>query len=588
MSWSFQQTNSSVANYFPRSHVIAAILAIAISNSALNAAAPLLDETRLAWPRTGVTATGERVTFSQPQVDEWSGGIINAKFATQVQLTQASPVVQGTVNVRARTSINRGNRTVTLRSITVPALRFPTDENQIKALRDAVTTALQNTPITVGFDDLAASMPAPSFPTPTSTTISDTPPRIGFRESLVTDAIAELDPSIEIIQSDGALKFAPIIADHLDGATNSSSLLFRDHDGTYYALISGRWLTADALDSSSWTFLAPSHLPTAFASIPESSQWAEALASVPNTPASRLSLLAATIPTQRILPRSAQIAVEWRGDPNFLVTDAPDLSCATNANALVLHIGGAYYCCLDAAWFTASTPQGPWSLCTKTPPHLATLSPESPIFPLRFVEVLETSPTKVTSLAAFESSGGVTHDGVEVYGTGFAIPQALIRAGSLPAPTYGFGMWWNPWTLSWTGNNVAGKNCAGMLIDANSTPESLTPNPAEENHFVGLDGRVYANRGDSWFRSTPSGTWTELTEKRSTLRVLRSDLAARQAAIATRHKFFEWIAKQADLKLKSTDGCDRISSMDSVRPSTAGYRCAPETDTGAPTANTAR
>ena len=106
--------------------MIAAILAIAISNSALNAAAPLLDETRLAWPRTGVTATGERVTFSQPQVDEWSGGIINAKFATQVQLTQASPVVQGTVNVRARTSINRGNRTVTLRSITVPALRFPT------------------------------------------------------------------------------------------------------------------------------------------------------------------------------------------------------------------------------------------------------------------------------------------------------------------------------------------------------------------------------------------------------------------------------------------------------------------------------
>ena len=89
-----------------------------------------------------------------------------AKVAAQVQLANASSPVDGTVSLRARTTINHGDRTVTLREITVPALRFPADENQIKALQNAATGLLKIAPITVAFDDLVASMQTQAFPLP--------------------------------------------------------------------------------------------------------------------------------------------------------------------------------------------------------------------------------------------------------------------------------------------------------------------------------------------------------------------------------------------------------------------------------------
>lgn len=261
MSWLSLPTEHSVPQLFPRMIGIACVALFLLSVFALSTFALGIDDARLAWPRTATTATGDKVTFSQPQVDEWRDDMLYAKVATRVQLANAPSSVEGTVSLRARTTINHADRTVTLRDITVPALRFPADENQIKALRDAATGSLKIAPITVAFDDLVASMQTQAFPTPTSTIISNDPPRIIFQDSLVAKVVAFSDSSLEIIQSDGALKFDPIVANELEGAANTSSLLFRDHEGSCYLLASGRWLTADSIDSAAWTFLEPAQLP---------------------------------------------------------------------------------------------------------------------------------------------------------------------------------------------------------------------------------------------------------------------------------------------------------------------------------------
>ena len=568
MNWLSLPINFFLARLFRRACRIAAPCLFLVSLFAQSTFAFAIDDLRLAWPRTATSATGDRVTFSQPQVDEWRDGMLYAKVAAQVQLANASSPVEGTVSLRARTTINHGDRTVTLREITVPALRFPADENQIKALQNAATGSLKNAAITVAFDDLVASMQTQAFSTPSSTIISNDPPRIIFQDSLVAKVVAFSDSSLEIIQSDGALKFDPIVANQLEGAANTSSLLFRDREGTYYLLVSGRWLTADSVDSAAWTFLEPAQLPPAFASIPESSRWAEALASVPNTPANRIALLAASLPSERTLPRSTTISVQWQGEPQFIATDTTDLFCATNANALVLKLGKDFYCNTLDAWFIAANPNGPWLICVKIPRAIASLQIKSPLFEYRFVQVAESTPKTVTFRSISGARSEFVHDGVVVFGTGFAIPVEMAGIQAFSSPSYGRGMWWNPWMLGFSGDS-----CISIPLAENNAAETLVPNPAQENHFVGLDGRVYAHRGDLWFRNTSEGQWVELTEQRSTLRVLKSDFEARQAAIKNRRGFFEWMAKQDALRLKSVDGCGRVLSMDGARPSTNGYRC---------------
>lgn len=578
MSWLSLPTEHSVPQLFPRMIGIACVALFLLSVFALSTFALGIDDARLAWPRTATSATGDRVTFSQPQVDEWRDGMLFAKVAAQVQLVNASSSVEGTVSLRARTTINHADRTVTLRDITVPALRFPADENQIKALRDAATGSLKIAPITVAFDDLVASMQTQAFPTPTSTIISNDPPRIIFQDSLVAKVVAFSDSSLEIIQSDGALKFDPIVANELEGAANTSSLLFRDHEGSCYLLASGRWLTADSIDSAAWTFLEPAQLPPAFASIPESSRWAEALASVPNTPANQIALLAASLPSERTLPRSTTISVQWQGEPQFIATDSTDLFCATNANALVLKLGNVFYCNSLDAWFLAANPIGPWSVCIKIPRAIASLQIKSPLFEYRFVQVAESTPTTVTFRSTSGARSEFVHDGVVVFGTGFTIPAEMAGIKAFSSPSYGRGMWWNPWMLGFSG-----ESCISIPIAEKVATEALVPNPAQENHFVGLDGRVYAHRGDLWFRNMSDGQWVELTEQRSTLRVLILDFAARQAAVKNRRGFFQWMAKQDALRLKSVDGCGRVLSMDGARPSSSGFRCAISAEKTEPT-----
>lgn len=569
MNWLSLPINFFLAQRFRRVFGIAAACLFLVSLFAQSTIAFAIDDVRVAWPRTATSAIGDKVTFSQPQVDEWRDGMLYVKVATKVQLANAVSSFEGTVSLRARTTINHGDRTVTLRDITVPALRFPANDDQIKSLQNAVTGSLKNAAITVAFDDLVASMQTQAFPTPASTIISNDPPRVVFRDSLIANVGGLSDSSVETIQSDGALKFDSIVAGQLEGAANTSTLFFRDQEGTYYLLVSGRWLTADSVDSAAWTFLEPAQLPTAFASIPESSRWAEALASVPNTPANRIALLAASLPSERTLPRSTTINVQWQGEPQFIATDTANVFCATNANELVLKLGKDFYCNTLDAWFIAANPNGPWLVCVKIPRAIASLQIQSPLFEYRFIQVADSTPTTVTFRSTSGAHREFVHDGVVVFGTGFAIPAEMAGIKPFSMQTHGRGMWWNPWMLGFSGDS-----CISIPIAEKIAAEALVPNSTEENHFVGLDGRVYAHRKDLWFRNSPDGQWIELTEQRSTLRVLKSDFEARQAAIKNRRGFFEWMAKQDALRLKSIDGCGRVLSMDGARPSTNGYRCA--------------
>jgi len=539
------------------------------------------------WPRTVTTPKGDRVAFSQPQVDDWNDGTIHAKIATEIQLAKQDKPCHGTINIYAHTTIDRDDRVVTLQEILIPALRFPVEANAIDPLRSAATWALQSARLEIGFDDLVVSMREQAFPAGDAIKLCDVPPKIIFRDSLAASPPDISDQFSEVVATDGPPKFATIVPNQLEGIENSQSLLFRDAEGIFFLLVSGRWLSADSLDSASWTswtswtFVQPALLPAAFAAIAESSRWAEALASVPNTPASRIAVLANSLASERTLPRNATMAVRWQGDPNFIEVDDSGLSCATNTDSVVLKIAASYYCLSGGAWFGATAPLGPWNLCATLPESIASIAIESPLFFVRFVTISGTTAQTITYRSTSGSRCAFMANGLVVYGTGYPVAVEFAKIESLPTPTYGSAMWWNPWTLDWCkgfgGVNSASQPAQPPSLKPDSPslkPDSpsLKPDLSRENNFIGLDGRVYAHRDGKWWRNQSSGEWIEWTEKRSTLRVLATDLAARQAAIATATTFENWKRKQAAIQSGSHNAFNRCAVMDSLRPSTAHYQ----------------
>ena len=169
-------------------------------------------------------------------------------------------------------------------------------------------------------------------------------------------------------------------------------------------------------------------------------------------------------------------------------------------------------------------------------------------------------------------------------------PGKAPSVGRYPAPATlnDPTLWWNPWTLSfWPGSCAVTEVPAfGDLPEVpNSQSSILRHDSAAENRFVGLDGRVYAHRvspttAAAWVRASPDGSWSEFTLERSTLRNLKSDLGAREDADVCAEHRAAWSRREVEARAaaaqpRTGSPCDRLRSMDGVRPQTGAFRCVP-------------
>ncbi|MSR28874.1 MAG: hypothetical protein EXS03_04760 [Phycisphaerales bacterium] len=416
----------------------------------------------LVWPRSALSSRGVTVTLSQPQSTQWLDGVLDAKVAVAIRLPPPAREIVGTVSIRAASTMDPAAGTVTLRSITVPALRLEAEESAIPALREALDEVLATGPITARFDDLVATLPAHGFPS-------------APREPAPPGAV----PLITI-PGGSAATFSPMVVGELEGIADSAILLFRTVGGHHYLFLGGRWLATATLAAPAWSFVDPGELPPSFALIPEESVWSEALVGVIGTVANRRALLAASL-----LPQGA--------------ADARSLS-----------------------------------------------------------------------------------------------RDRFPAPGSTTDPL----LWWNPWTLSWWSARCANEGASATPVEAPRTTEPasrLVQDPLAENRMVGLDGRVYAYRpiqgqDADWYRSTMDGPWTPLTSERSTLRNLKADQLARDAALACAASRAAWAARQRELRATpGANSCDRLMTMAGVRPTSNSFRCVnrslmlpPETPPAAP------
>jgi hypothetical protein len=246
------------------------------------------------------------------------------------------------------------------------------------------------------------------------------------------------DPA-ELIVFGGQPVYKKIEGTELLYATNTDDWVFSDSaDGQIYYLVTGRWFRAPKLEGP-WSY-AGDDLPGDFQRIPSGSKAAEVLASVPGTPESEDAILLAQVPTTAVVKRAeaeSQVKVTYYGVPQFAPIEGTSLKYATNASADVIQLDDKYYLCTNGVWFVATSPTGPWKICTEVPKAIYTIPPSSPVYHVTYVKVEGSNDKEVTCSYSAGYYGayvaGVAKGATLVWGTGYYYPPYVYAA---PVPIY--------------------------------------------------------------------------------------------------------------------------------------------------------
>ena len=234
-----------------------------------------------------------------------------------------------------------------------------------------------------------------------------------------------------LVSINGTMKLAPA-GPGLQIVTNTQqTMLVREQAPTYWVLASGRWFNSNAT-SGPWTFVPASQLPPEFAQLKsDGGKLSSVMASVPGTTAAKEAVVNSALVHTVVLNRStAQCDVKFAGTPTFAPIQGTGMQYATNASQPVIELGGAVYCCDNAAWFKAANANGPWSLCDQVPEAIYGIPASCPVYPCTFVEVYGSSADSVTFGYTGGYLGTYVQDGAAVFGTGYSYASATASDGS--------------------------------------------------------------------------------------------------------------------------------------------------------------
>jgi hypothetical protein len=251
----------------------------------------------------------------------------------------------------------------------------------------------------------------------------------------------------ELIVIFGQANWSPIKDTELLYISNSQGNIFKDiNTQKTFVLLSGRWFEAPTLDGP-WAFVAPEKLPRDFANIPEDSPVGNVLASVPGTPAAKDALLDAEIPQTAVIKRNpVTLEVAYDGAPQFKPIEGTRMEFAVNTNYSVIKLGARYYCCHEAVWYVAGTPQGPWQVADQVPDEIYTIPPSDRNYNTTYVHVYDSTPDVVYTGYYPGYVNSYVYGGCVVYGTGWYYPPYVSPYVYYPYyPTWGLSVGWNPW-----------------------------------------------------------------------------------------------------------------------------------------------
>jgi hypothetical protein len=381
----------------------------------------------------------------------------------------------------------------------------------------------------------------------------DSPVVAELQKGVVPTLYVRTTPA-SLIQTDGQPQFQPVASTQLLEVTNSSDQIFLNSaDQRYYVLLSGRWYRSASLQKGPWSFVSAKQLPTGFSQIPENHPKGAVLASVAGTAQAQEATIANQIPqTATVDRKQAKLTVMYDGAPQFKpVCQTAGLTYAVNSATPVIRTGPTTYFAVDSGiWFTATSPNGPWTVATFVPQEVYSIPACSPIYNVTHVYVYGATPEVVYTgytpgyLGSFAST-----DGVVVFGTGYVYPPwvgtvwvgAPVTFGFDVGWTLGFGWgfggfafgvwggplfhpWWGPYGWGWGHRDIWVHNIHYDNIYHEAWHRDVVRDHWDRHGFAnrgrfpgdrrggnsvfaGRDGHAYRNSGNGGWQRFGNGGW---------------------------------------------------------------------------------
>jgi len=257
----------------------------------------------------------------------------------------------------------------------------------------------------------------------------------------------------ELIVVQGEPMFVSIPGTALAYIDNTGADVFVDGAGNWYVLVSGRWFSA-ASARGPWSYVPARRLPEDFRRIPPDDPKSSVLASIPDTPEARESVIANSLPQNATVSKeSTKLAVPYDGEPHFVEIEGTALSYAKNSPVPVIYVPDKGYYAVDkGVWFYAKAAIGPWEAAVEVPSEIYSIPTSSPLHYVTYVQVYGSSGDEVYVGYTPGYYGTVVSDDVVVYGTGYECDPYVGEDDWYGCPaTYGFGTYfgWNPY-VGWT------------------------------------------------------------------------------------------------------------------------------------------
>lgn len=251
----------------------------------------------------------------------------------------------------------------------------------------------------------------------------------------------------ELISTDGAPQYRPLVGDDMLYVTNTGSDLFLEvPTKRYYVVLSGRWYRSSAL-TGPWAYVDPAKVPRAFAEVPRKSEKAEVLAHVPGTDEAKDAVMDTMIPQTAAVRRGAAgPEVTYDGVPRFERITGTSLLYARNTASQVLKVDDRYFIVEQGVWYVSDSPYGPWEVADSRPDEVERIPASSPAYNLKYVYIYDFTPEVVYVGYLPGYTWAFPYRGAVVYGTGYYYRPWWGPAYYYPRPrTWGFHTHYDPW-----------------------------------------------------------------------------------------------------------------------------------------------
>ncbi len=301
------------------------------------------------------TVDGYALSLHAPQVRSWPGfEQFTASIAFELTPPGATSPMFGTATVTGQTIIDRENRQVEIRAPKVSDVKFATAAPS--AHRSVIEHAVTRTSLTVPLDLFLAYVADEALAGPPPAGFNTTPPPIKVRST----------PTL-LLFVNGTPVPSAVPSTTLEIIVNANWPTFRDPagSGTYYLLDRDRWLASSQLEKG-WK--AATSLPSSFANLPSTPEFADARKAVPLQKSSR------PVPQVLFADRPTELVVTDGKAVLEAIPGAGGLQWVKNTESPLFKLGPNWYFLVAGRWFTATNlDSGPWTFVKELPESFAAI-----------------------------------------------------------------------------------------------------------------------------------------------------------------------------------------------------------------------